>query len=143
MPGHPNDAVTVYLGFGRSEAGRVGSGVGFNAYTLRTSDALRRNGGSGAKITRGKGTYDLCVTKVHSIEHRGAYAQHDLEKYLDDTKGTYSLGGHEAQERGIIRYATVDEAKAHPDFAHDGNVSGTSGEQGWLWAGGRERRITT
>ena len=124
VPGHPNDAATVYLGFGRSSAGRVGSGVGFDAYTLRTSDAPLVAGG--AKITRGKGTYDLCVTKVHSIEHRGTYAQHDLEKYLDDTKGTYSLGGHEAQERGIIRYATVTEAKEHPDFAHDGNVSGTS-----------------
>ncbi len=124
VPGHPNDVVTVYLGFGRSEAGRVGSGVGFNAYALRTSTNAHAAGG--AKITRGKGTYDLCVTKVHSIEHRGSYAQHDLETYLDDKKGTYSLGGHEAQERGIIRYATVTEAKAHPDFAHDGNVSGTS-----------------
>ena len=123
VPGHPNDVVTVYLGFGRSEAGRVGSGVGFNAYTLRTSTNAQVAGGG--KITRGKGTYDLCVTKVHSIEHRGAYAQHDLETYLDDKKGTYSLGGHEAEERGIIRYATLAEVKAHPDFAHEGNVSGT------------------
>jgi Fe-S-cluster-containing dehydrogenase component len=123
VPGHPDDVVTVYLGFGRSMAGTVGSGVGFDAYTLRTSDAPLM--ASGAKITRGKGTYDLCVTKVHSIEKRGAYAQHDLEKYLDGDKGTYSLPGHEAEERGIIRYATVSEAKAHPDFAHEGNVSGT------------------
>ena len=70
VPGHPDDAITVHLGFGRSAAGRVGSGVGFNAYTLRTSDAPLV--ASGAKIKRGKGTYDLCVTKVHSIEHRGA-----------------------------------------------------------------------
>jgi molybdopterin-containing oxidoreductase family iron-sulfur binding subunit len=123
VPGHPDDVVTVYLGHGRSMAGTVGSGVGFNAYTLRTSGAPLM--ASGAKITRGKGTYDLCVTKVHSIEHRGSYAQHDLEKYLDDKKGTYSLPGHEAEERGIIRYATVAEAKANPGFAHEGNVSGT------------------
>ncbi|WP_232298757.1 TAT-variant-translocated molybdopterin oxidoreductase [Granulicella tundricola] len=123
VPGHPDDVVTVYLGHGRSEAGRVGSGVGFDAYTLRTSDAPLV--AFGAQITRGKGTYDLCVTKVHSIEHRGTYAQHDLEQSLDDKKGTYSLPGHEAEERGIIRYATVTEAKANPDFAHDGNVSGT------------------
>ena len=77
---------------------------------------------SGLTVTRGKGTYDLCVTKVHSIEHRGKYAQHDLQATLDDKKGTYSLPGHEAQERGIIRYATVAEAKATPDFAHEGSA---------------------
>ena len=119
VPGHPDDVVTVYLGFGRSEAGRVGSGVGFNSYTLRTSDAPLS--ASGLKVTKGHGTYDLCVTKVHSIEHRGAYAQHDLQHVLDDTKGEYSLPGHEAQERAIIRYATVTEAKATPDFAHEGS----------------------
>ena len=118
VPGHPNDVVTVHLGFGRSDAGRVGSGVGFNAYTLRTSDAATT--ASGLKVTRGKGTYDLCVTKVHSIEHRGAYAQHDLEHPLDDKAGTYSLPGHEAEERGIIRYATVSEARKTPGYAQDG-----------------------
>jgi Fe-S-cluster-containing dehydrogenase component len=118
VPGHPDDVVTVYLGFGRSEAGRVGSGVGFNAYTLRTSDAPLV--ASGVTIKKGSGTYDLCVTKVHSIEHRGAYAQHDLENPLDDKKGTYSLPGHEAQERGIIRYATLEEVKKNPDFTHEG-----------------------
>ncbi len=119
VPGHPDDAVTVYLGHGRTDAGTVGSGVGFNAYTLRTSDAPAT--ASGLKVTRGKGTYDLCVTKVHSIEHRGSFAQRDLEHPLDDKKGTYSLGGHEAQERGIIRYTTVDEARKSPDFAHEGD----------------------
>jgi MoCo/4Fe-4S cofactor protein with predicted Tat translocation signal len=122
VPGHPDDVVTVYLGFGRTDAGVNGSGVGFNAYTLRTSDAPLM--ASGLKVTRGKGTYDLCVTKVHSIEHRGAYAQHDLEKKLFDKEGTYSLPGHEAEERSIIRYATVSEAKAKPNFAHEG-ASGT------------------
>jgi molybdopterin-containing oxidoreductase family iron-sulfur binding subunit len=39
MPGHADDSVTVHLGFGRTRAGRVGDGVGFNAYALRTSDA--------------------------------------------------------------------------------------------------------
>ena len=60
------------------------------------------------------------MTKVSSIEHRGAYAQHDLQQVLDDKKGTYSMAGHEAQERAIIRYATLDEARKTPDFAHEG-----------------------
>ena len=122
VPGHADGVVTVYLGHGRSEAGRVGSGVGFNAYTLRTSDAATM--AQGLTVVRGKGTYDLCVTKVHSIETRGAYAQHDLEHPVDAKKGTYSLPGHEAMERSIIRYATVSEARAKPDYAHEG-ASGT------------------
>ena len=38
-PGHPDDAVTVTLGYGRQKAGRVGSGIGFSAYELRASNA--------------------------------------------------------------------------------------------------------
>jgi molybdopterin-containing oxidoreductase family iron-sulfur binding subunit len=122
-PGHPNDAVTVALGLGRrAEAGRVGAGVGFNAYALRTADQPLSSGG--LTVERGKGIYDLCVTKVHNIEHRGAYAQRDLERPESDKEGTYSLAGHEAMERSIIRYATYAEAIKDPDFAHNG-ASGT------------------
>ena len=119
VPGHPDGVITVHLGFGRTvEAGRVGAGVGFTGYVLRTSDAPLY--ASGGKLTKLDGTYDLCVTKVHNVEHRGAFAQHDLEKPLSDKKGTYSLAGHEAMERSIIRYATLEEVKKNPDFAHEG-----------------------
>jgi len=41
LPGHPDDCVTLHLGFGRNRAGRVGGNLdeqrGFNAYALRTS----------------------------------------------------------------------------------------------------------
>jgi molybdopterin-containing oxidoreductase family iron-sulfur binding subunit len=124
-PGHPNDAVTVALGLGRrAEAGRVGAGVGFNAYALRTADAPLSAGG--LTIAKGKGYYDLCVTKVHNIEHRGKFAQQDLEHKKFDTEGTYSLAGHEAQERSIIRYATVAEALANPNYTHEGTPSGNT-----------------
>jgi molybdopterin-containing oxidoreductase family iron-sulfur binding subunit len=36
-PGQAARSVTVHLGYGRSHAGRVGNGLGFNAYALRTS----------------------------------------------------------------------------------------------------------
>lgn len=42
VPGHADGAVTVYLGYGRRRAGRVGGGpeetLGFDAYRLRTSE---------------------------------------------------------------------------------------------------------
>jgi molybdopterin-containing oxidoreductase family iron-sulfur binding subunit len=122
--GHPDGVITVHLGFGRGvQAGRVAQGVGFDAYQIRRSDApLFVAGVTAVKVP---GTYDLCVTKVYNIEHRGAFAQHDLEKPQFDTEGVYSLAGHEAEERSIIRYATVAEAKKNPDFAHEGGASGT------------------
>jgi MoCo/4Fe-4S cofactor protein with predicted Tat translocation signal len=124
IPGHPDGVITVHLGFGRGvEAGRVGQGVGFDAYQIRTTDGLLSVSGATAKKV--PGTYDLCITKVHNIEHRGKFAQHDLEKPQFDTEGVYSLAGHEAEERSIIRYATLDEVKKNPNFAHEHGASGT------------------
>ena len=124
VPGHPDETVTVHLGFGRgAEVGRVGAGVGFNSYLLRTS--TRPSYDAGLKISKSKGTYDLCVTKVHNIEHRGSFAQRDLQDKKFDKEGTYSLAGHEAMERAIIRYATLNEVKKNPNFAHEGGASGT------------------
>jgi molybdopterin-containing oxidoreductase family iron-sulfur binding subunit len=40
LPGQPDDVVTIHLGYGRPLGGRVGSGLGFNAYYIRRSDAL-------------------------------------------------------------------------------------------------------
>jgi molybdopterin-containing oxidoreductase family iron-sulfur binding subunit len=49
QPGHPDDCVTVHLGFGRNRAGRIGGNVeeqpGFDAYKLRTSGNLWSAGG--------------------------------------------------------------------------------------------------
>jgi molybdopterin-containing oxidoreductase family iron-sulfur binding subunit len=122
VPGHPDNAITVHLGSGHRIGGRVGAGVGFNAYLIRTSDAPLS--AANLQIRKVDTGYDICVTKVHNIEHRGSFAQHDLEKPESDKEGVYSLAGHEAMERSIIRYATLDEVKANPNFAHEGGASG-------------------
>ncbi len=52
LPGQAERTITVFLGYGRSRAGRVGDGAGFNGYAVRTSAepwavpgaALRRTG---------------------------------------------------------------------------------------------------
>jgi MoCo/4Fe-4S cofactor protein with predicted Tat translocation signal len=130
VPGHPDGAITIHLGLGRRvEAGRVGAGVGFNAYTLRTSDAPLF--ATGATVKKASGSYELCVTKVHNIEHRGSFAQHDLEKPESDKDGVYSLAGHEAMERAIIRYATLDEVKKNPNFAHEGGAGSLVNKVGY------------
>ncbi|HVF91442.1 MAG TPA: 4Fe-4S dicluster domain-containing protein [Blastocatellia bacterium] len=65
MPGHPDDTLTVYLGYGRRNAGRVGTGAGFNAYLLRTSNALWS--GSGLKVSKTGETMLLAVTQMHHM----------------------------------------------------------------------------
>jgi molybdopterin-containing oxidoreductase family iron-sulfur binding subunit len=124
VPGHADGAITVHLGFGRGvEAGRAGAAVGFNSYLLRTSNTPYATVGT---VTRTGDTYDLCVTKVNFTEHRGAFAQQDLNQKEYDADGEYSLPGHEAMERGLIRYATLAQVKANKNFAHEneGDVPG-------------------
>jgi len=58
--------------------------------------------------------------------NRGSFAQHDLERPIFDKEGTFSLSGHEAMERSIIRYATVAEVIENPNFAHEKGASGTT-----------------
>jgi molybdopterin-containing oxidoreductase family iron-sulfur binding subunit len=111
VPGHPDHSVTVYLGYGREQAGRVGSGAGFNAYLLRTSDAPVF--ASGAKLAKVDGKWGFAVTKSHFEDHRSG---------LFGGKGTgnNSLEADEAETRGIIRSATLDEFRANPGFANEG-----------------------
>ena len=113
IPGHPDDAVSLSLGYGRSHAGRVGSGPGFNAYVLRTSAAPLFAGG--AKLTKTGDTYPLAVTKSHYTDNRSP-------SVFGDGSGTHSLEANEALGRGIIRYATVEEFRQNPNFAHEENI---------------------
>jgi MoCo/4Fe-4S cofactor protein with predicted Tat translocation signal len=110
VPGHADGSVTVYLGYGRENGGRVAGGLGFNAYAIRTSNALLF--APGATITKTGKTYEFAVTKSHYTDHRSVEAG-------GDGSGTHSLEGNEANTRGIVRYATLDEFKENPNFAHD------------------------
>jgi MoCo/4Fe-4S cofactor protein with predicted Tat translocation signal len=110
-PGHPDNSVTVYLGYGREYAGRVGSGAGFNAYLIRNTWApFYATGG----IRKVDGKWGVAITKSHYQDHRGKnLTEHGNENW--SLEGVEALG-----PRGIIRYATLDEFKANPDFAHEG-----------------------
>ena len=69
VPGMMDGVVQLTLGYGRSQAGRIGSGVGFNAFTIRTSGAPGFN--SGAKVTKVGRRYPLSATQEHgSMEGR-------------------------------------------------------------------------
>jgi molybdopterin-containing oxidoreductase family iron-sulfur binding subunit len=110
VPGHPEGSVTLYLGYGRRNGGRVAGGLGFNAYAIRSSNALLF--ASGATMKKTGQTYEFAVTKSHYTDHRSIAAG-------GDGSGTHSLEGNEAMTRGIIRYATLEEFKQQPNFAHE------------------------
>jgi molybdopterin-containing oxidoreductase family iron-sulfur binding subunit len=69
LPGHADDCATVYLGYGRTRAGRVGNGAGFDAYQLRSADAP--NFATGLTIKKAEGVYRLVTTQgSQSMEGR-------------------------------------------------------------------------
>jgi MoCo/4Fe-4S cofactor protein with predicted Tat translocation signal len=62
-PGHADGAISLSLGCGRSRAGRVGNGRGFNAYLMRTGASPWLLAGISLRKT-GK-TYELVTTQRH------------------------------------------------------------------------------
>jgi Fe-S-cluster-containing dehydrogenase component len=70
VAGHPDLCATVHLGYGRTRAGQVASGAGFNANALRTSDAM--SFGTGLEIVATGERYALACTQYHHLmEGRG------------------------------------------------------------------------
>ncbi len=92
VPGQPANSVTVFFGYGRKMAGRVGNttgeAAGFNGYLLRTSDAPWF--GSGLEIVKTGERYLLAKTQQH----------------------------HQMEERHPVRVATLTQYTEHPDVIH-------------------------
>jgi molybdopterin-containing oxidoreductase family iron-sulfur binding subunit len=87
MPGQAADVVTVHLGFGRTKTGRVGKDAGANVYPLRTSTTA---------------WMDKSVT---------------LAKTGKRSDPATSQNHHLMEGRQLVRTASLDEYKKHPDFA--------------------------
>ena len=69
VPGHPDDTVAVTIGYGRTTAGRLGSKIGFDAYAIRSSDAMWRS--NALDVRKTKDTRRIAVTQEHhSMEGR-------------------------------------------------------------------------
>jgi len=87
VPGHPEQSVTVFYGYGRQVTGRVGSSADatareFDVYKLRTSDALHF--GTGLEIAK-VGRYLLARTQEHHLmEDRHPVRIATVEEYRKD-----------------------------------------------------------
>lgn len=106
VPGQADDTVTVALGHGRTHAGRVGNGVGANAYLIRTSGAPRFAGG--LEIRKTGRTERLASTQHHRLVTRDGGVKKDLASATEE-------------KRELVRVATLADFLKDPHFAqaHD------------------------
>jgi molybdopterin-containing oxidoreductase family iron-sulfur binding subunit len=98
VAGHPDDCVTIHLGYGRTRGGQVGTGAGFNASALRTSEALWFD--RGLEIAKTGDRYSLACTQYHHLmEGRGMIRAVTREEFERDPKVVHE--GHETPPRTL------------------------------------------
>jgi len=91
VPAHADRSATLHLGFGRRRAGRVGNDTGFNAYALRTSDALWTL--PAVEVRRLPGRYPLaCTQDHHSMEGRSLVRSGDVETFRRNPDFAQQMG---------------------------------------------------
>lgn len=79
MPGQADDVITVALGFGRKQAGRVAENVGFNAYVLR---GLLTAWTAPVKIQKAGGHHAISTTQSqHSMAGRDVVRTASLAEF--------------------------------------------------------------
>lgn len=89
VPGQPDGTLTLHLGYGRTRAGSVGTGLGVNAGLLRTSQSLWVAPG---------------VT-LRKLDRRVPLATTQFDQLMEG--------------RDLVRAATAQAFAVRPDFAHD------------------------
>jgi MoCo/4Fe-4S cofactor protein with predicted Tat translocation signal len=92
--GHPDNSITVFLGYGRTRAGRIGTGTGFDVYPMRTSQAPWF--ADGAKL---RGTGDIYQ--------------------LASTQGFQTMETPDGNVRPLVQERSLDEYKKEPRFAQE------------------------
>ncbi len=108
VPGHPDDCATVHLGYGRSRGGHLAIGAGFNAYAIRTSDAINFALGAEIVLTGEKASL-ACTQYHHLMEGRGMVRAVTREEYIKDPKSIRE--GDETPAKIITLY---------PDMPYEG-----------------------
>lgn len=90
QPGLADWSIVLPLGYGRSKAGRVGNGVGFDAYRFSHSSGFAR---VGAKIELTSKEMRLANTQEHwSMEGRAILREANRDTYLGNEKWVQQMG---------------------------------------------------
>ncbi|MEZ6097768.1 MAG: TAT-variant-translocated molybdopterin oxidoreductase [Pirellulaceae bacterium] len=97
VPGHPIQSLTVHLGYGRTHAGRIGTGTGFNAYKLQISTSPWRISGVSLRTTGRR--VPLAATQHHRLmEGRDLVRAGTLEQLQDNPLHPQFMQSHEHGE---------------------------------------------
>jgi molybdopterin-containing oxidoreductase family iron-sulfur binding subunit len=109
VPGHADNSITLHLGYGRRRSGRVGTGIGFNAYDLQSVGESSGQGspwiGLGAEIHKLGKKYPLAATQHHNI--------------IDASGHKEELESKNAFARDLVRIGTLEEFNKNPKFAQE------------------------
>lgn len=101
QPGQAENSVTLALGYGREVVGRVGRGVGFNAYALRTADALWF--GDGLTIRKSGARHEFVSTQQHHDVHGPRGILHDgaFEEFMSNPRFAQKKEEHPSVEETL------------------------------------------
>lgn len=117
VPGMADKTIVVHLGFGRPNAGRVGTfegqPTGFNAYTLRTSQAPYFAGG--AQVAKKGQKYLLAHTQLHFL----------LEGRKKDIVPSGTLADFVADEE-FLHHGHHEPISLFPEYEYKGYAWGMS-----------------
>ena len=113
VPGHADECITLHLGYGRTRAGKVGNGTGFNAYAIRTANAPYY--GAGLEIRKIGTQYPLACTQFHhSMEGRDLVRAATIEEYRKNPN--FVQGEHHQESEGSL----------YPGYKYEGYAWGMS-----------------
>jgi molybdopterin-containing oxidoreductase family iron-sulfur binding subunit len=108
QPGMADYSLGLALGYGRERAGRVGTGVGFNAYKIFAGKYIE----TGAKVRKTGETYPLATTQHHwSMEGRPAVREANLDKFSKNPGFANEMHGTEPPIVAPLYPNPLDEAK--------------------------------
>jgi len=111
QPGCVDGSVTVHLGYGRSKAGRAGTGMGFDPYGLRMAKALWHDTGLTAKKI--DGSYLLATTQNEHALDPARHVIHagNLEEYVKNPGSVHE--GAETPPAGLTLYPAWNYKEGH------------------------------
>ena len=108
QPGMADYSLGLALGYGRKRAGRVGTGVGFNAYEIFSGKYIE----SGATVKKTGETYQFATTQHHwSMEGRPAVREANLDTFAKDPDFATEMHGIEPPIVAPLYPNPLDDAK--------------------------------
>jgi len=108
QPGMADYSLGLALGYGRERAGRVGTGVGFNAYKIFTGKYIE----TGATVRKTGETHTFATTQSHwSMEGRPIVREANLAEFSKDPGFANEMHGTEPPVVQSLYPNPLDEAK--------------------------------